>query len=472
MEILPGLRNTTPILLGRAGKYDPEGDLEAAERAGAWTAWKKAVTGQSPQAIVRLIGEAGLAGLGGAGYSTAAKWRAAASAESAVRYAVANGFEADPGAQIDRTLMENDPHAVIEGLAFAAFATGAQRAFVAVRASMTTAQRRLERAVEAATEAGYLGTDALGAGFDLHIEVVGIQGGYVVGEETVLINAIENKRAQPEQRPPYPMERGLWGKPTVVNSVKTLAAVPWIVANGVKGFADAGTDHDPGTTLIQLTGAVAKPGIAEVPAGVPVRRLIEEIGGGMRAGRKLKAVLIGGPAGGFLPPSELLTTYSARALEGKGAIVGSGTLVVADDSTCLVDMATLMTRFLSDESCGKTIPCRIGVRRMYEIGSRATSGLVRPTDPQLLLDLAADVRDGGLCGLERLAPNPYLSGLRYFADEFEDHFVRRNCAVGTCTALTGMKQLASDGRDAAAGRGSSVSRAAAPKASAEGTLPA
>jgi NADH-quinone oxidoreductase subunit F len=436
VEILPGLRNTTSILLARTGHYDPDGDLEAAERAGAWTAWKKAATGLSPQSIVRLVGEAGLTGLGGAGYSSAAKWRTAAAEPSDVRYAVANGFEADPGARVDRTLMEEDPHAVVEGLAFAAFAVGARRAFVAVRANMGTAQRRLERAVEAATEAGYLGTDALGAGFDLHIEVVAIPGGYVVGEETVLLNAIENKRAQPDQRPPYPMERGLWGKPTVVNNVKTLAAVPWIVANGAKAFSDAGTDHDPGTTLVQLTGALARPGIAEVPAGVPVKRLIEEVGGGMRSGGKLKAVLVGGPAGGFLPAAELRTIYSPAALAEKGAIVGSGTLVVADDSTCLVDMATLMTRFLSDESCGKTIPCRIGVRRLYEIGSRATNGLARPSDPQLLLDLAADVRDGGLCGLERLAPNPYLSGLRYFADEFEDHFVRRKCATGTCTALT------------------------------------
>ena len=436
MEILPGLRNTTSILLARAGHYDPDGDLEGAERAGAWSAWKKAVTSQSPQSIVRLIGEAGLTGRGGAGYSTAAKWQSCAAEQSDVRYAVANGFEADPGAQLDRTLMELDPHAVVEGLAFAAFAVGARRAFLAVRSTMTTAQRRLERAVEAATEAGYLGTDALGAGFDLNVEVVGVQGGYVVGEETVLLRAIENKRAQPDQRPPYPSQRGLWDKPTVVNSVKTLAAVPWIVANGAQAFGQAGTGHDPGTTLVQLTGAIAKPGIAEVPAGVPVKRLIEEVGGGLRGGRKLKAVLVGGPAGGFLPDGELRTTYSAASLEEKGAIIGSGTLVVADDSTCLVDMATLMTRFLSDESCGKTIPCRIGVRRLYEIGSRATTGLARPTDPQLLLDLAADVRDGGLCGLERLAPNPYLSGLRYFADEFEDHFVRRKCATGACVALT------------------------------------
>jgi NADH:ubiquinone oxidoreductase subunit F (NADH-binding) len=438
MEILAGLKNTKSVLLARAGHYDADGDLAAAEHAGAWSAWKKAATGQSPQSIARLIGDAGLTGRGGAGYPTATKWRDCAAQDSDVRYVVANGFEADPGAQLDRTLMERDPHAIVEGVAFAAFAVGARKAYIAVRAGMTTAHRRLEKAVAHAEEAGYIGTDALGTGFDIHIEVVAIQGGYVVGEETVLLRAIENKRAQPDQRPPYPAARGLWDRPTVVNNVETLAAVPWIVANGAKAFAEAGTDHGAGTTLVQLTGAVAHPGIAEIPFGTTIRRLIDEVAGGMRAGRKFKAVLVGGPAGGFLPPLELRTAYTPEALAGKGALVGSGTLVVADEGTCLVDMATLMTRFLSDESCGKTIPCRIGVRRLYEIGSRATNGLARPTDAQLLLDLAADVRDGGLCGLERLAPNPYLSGLRYFADEFEDHFVRRKCAVGTCTALNSM----------------------------------
>lgn len=439
MEILPGLRNTSPILLARAGRYDPDGAgaLAEAETAGAWSAWKSAVSRHNPQSITRLIAEARLTGRGGAGHLTADKWRACAATDADQRYVVANGFEADPGAQLDRALMEADPHAVVEGLAFAAYAAGAQRGYICVRAGHPTAQRRLEVAVAAAEDAGYIGTDALGAGFDLHIEVVAVQGGFVVGEETVLLKAIENKRAQPDQRPPYPSTRGMWDRPTVVNNVKTLAAVPWIVANGAPAWVGAGNKHDPGTTLVQLTGALANPGIAEVPMGVPLRRIVDEIGGGMRKGRKLKAVLVGGPAGGFLPPTELTAPYSVAALEERGAIMGSGTLVVADEETCLVDIATLLTRFLSDESCGKTIPCRIGVRRLYEIGARATSGLARPSDPQLLLDLAADVRDGGLCGLERLAPNPYLSGLRYFASEFEDHFVRRRCPTGVCTDLLG-----------------------------------
>jgi NADH-quinone oxidoreductase subunit F len=461
MEILPGLRNTKPILFARVGRYDPDAAdaLAAAEKAGAWSAWKRAAPSRSPQSITRLIGEAGLTGRGGAGHSTADKWRACAAAEADVRYVVANGFEADPGAQLDRTLMEQDPHAIVEGLAFAAFAVGARRGYIAIRAGRTTAQRRLEVAVRSAEEAGYIGTDALGAGFDLHIEVVAVQGGFVVGEETVLLRAIENKRAQPDQRPPYPATRGLWDRPTVVNNVETLAAVPWIVTFGAPAWVDAGNEHDPGVTLVQLTGALVNPGIAEVPAGTPIRRLIDELGGGMRKGAEFKAVLVGGPAGGFLPADELRTAFSAAALAERGAIMGSGTLVVADEGTCLVDMATLLTRFLSDESCGKTIPCRIGVRRMYEIGARATSGLARPTDTQLLLDLAADVRDGGLCGLERLAPNPYLSGMRYFAAEFEDHFVRRTCPTGVCSDLRPAQAIQSPKR-----------RAAAPQATAEERL--
>jgi len=250
--------------------------------------------------------------------------------------------------------------------------------------------------------------------------------------------------------------------------------VPWIVANGAPAWIDAGSRHDPGTTLVQLTGAVAKPGIAEVPMGTPLRRIVEELGGGVRKGHKMKAVLVGGPAGGFLPPGELDVEYSPASLAERGAILGSGTIVVADDQACLVDTATLLTRFLSDESCGKTIPCRIGVRRLYEIGARATTGLARPTDPQRLLDLAADVRDGGLCGLERLAPNPYLSGLRYFAPEFEDHFVRRQCPTGVCSDLrtAQARQATSDGRGAADGRISAASRTAAPPAAAEENLTA
>ncbi|HUG48158.1 MAG TPA: NADH-ubiquinone oxidoreductase-F iron-sulfur binding region domain-containing protein [Candidatus Limnocylindria bacterium] len=436
MQILPKAKDVPAILLGRVEAYDPDGPLAGAEQAGAWSAWKRTATSLSPQAVIRLVSEAGLRGRGGAGYPTGAKWRACAAERSDARYVVANGFEADPGAQLDRTLMERDPHAVLEGVALAAYAVGATRAFVCVRATFSLALRRLQAAARQAEEAGYLGADALGTGFDLHVEALPVPGGFVVGEETVLLRAIENKRAQPEQRPPHPSRRGLWGRPTVVNNVETLAAVPWIAAHGAQAFRAVGDEANPGTTLVQISGAVRQPGIAEVPTGIPLRRLIDRLAGGPRAGSQLKAVLVGGPAGGFLPLGELASTPLApEALEARGAIWGSGTLVVADEAACLVDMATLLERYLSDESCGKTIPCRIGVRRLYEIGQRATRGLARPTDPQLLEDLSADVRDGALCGLEYCAPNPMLSVMRYFREEFDEHFLRGSCPAGVCTPL-------------------------------------
>lgn len=431
MKILPTPRGMPTILLERHGRYTPDGPLAAAEKAGAWSAWKRAAGTMDPHAVIRAVGDAGLRGRGGAGYPTADKWRAAAATEADARYVVANGFEADPGAQVDRTLMESDPHAIVEGVALAAYAIGASRAFIAVRANLAGPLRVLEAAVRAAEEAAYIGSDALGTGFDVHIEVVAVPGGMVVGEETTLMRAIENKRAQPDQRPPYPSRRGLWGRPTVVSNVETLSFVPWIVANGSAAFAGIGDERFPGTTLVQISGAVSKPGIVEVPLGMSIRRVLNVAG----AASDLKAVLIGGPAGGFLPPAELDTLYTPEALAAKGAIWGSGTIVVAGDGTCLVDMATLLERYLSDESCGKTIPCRIGVRRLYELGRRATEGLSRPSDPQVLMELAADVRDGALCGLERHAPNPFLTGMRYFADEFDEHFAHGRCPAGVCSPV-------------------------------------
>lgn len=431
MNILPTPEGMPAILLARSDKYAPDGALAAAEKAGAWAAWKKTVGSTNPPALIRLIADSGLRGRGGAGYPTGDKWRTAATTEADARYVVANGFEADPGAQLDRLLMESDPHAVVEGAALAAYAVGATRAFIAVRASLTVAVRGLQAAVRMAEEAGYTGSDALGTGVDVHVEVVALPGGMVVGEETTLMRAIENKRAQPDQRPPYPAQSGLWGRPTVVNNVETLSLVPWIVTNGAPAFAEIGDEQYPGTTLVQFSGAVSKPGVVEVPLGMSIRRLLEFAG----AASDMKAVLVGGPAGGFLPPTALDTLYTPTALADAGAILGSGTLVVIGAGTCLVDMATLLERYLSDESCGKTIPCRIGVRRLYELGQRATTGLARPADTQVLQELAADVRAGALCGLEYCAPNPFLTGVRYFAEEFDQHFAHGTCPAGVCSQV-------------------------------------
>jgi NADH:ubiquinone oxidoreductase subunit F (NADH-binding) len=273
----------------------------------------------------------------------------------------------------------------------------------------------------------------MGTGSPLRIEVRPLAGSFVLGEETVLLRPLEDRRAQPDQRPPYPIEKGLWGEPTVVNNVETLAAVPWIVANGAGAYAAVGSPDEPGTTLVQLTGAVRTPGVAEVPMGTSLRDIIGKVGGG--ATGTLKAVLVGGPTGGFLPLDALDTPLGHAELESAGAVLGSGTLLAIDESSCLVDLAALLTRFSNDEACGKTIPCRIGTRRLAELGAAFCTGRARPTDAALVASLSDDIRDGALCGLERTAVNPLRSGMRYFAQEFEDHIVRGTCPAGVCQPI-------------------------------------
>ena len=428
--VLAGEKGWPRVLLGRS--YDPDAGLAAAEKAGAWRAWRTATADLGPETVIRLVGESGLRGRGGGGYPTADKWRACRSQPSTTRYVVANGYEADPGAATDRTLMESDPHAVLEGMALAAFAVGATRAYLAVRADATVAVRRLAAALREAEEAGLIGGDALGRGIEMEISMRELQGAFVLGEETVLLRALEGKRAMPDQRPPYPVERGLWDQPTVVNNVVTLAAVPFIIDRGPDRFRRIGSAEDPGTVLIHVSGAVKTPGVVEVPTGTPLGDVVAAAGG--TAG-KAKAFLVGGPSGGFLPADRLDLPYDRAALHEAGAMVGSGALLVVDRNTCIVELATLMERFMSEESCGKCVPCRIGTRRLTEIGDRFVSGRPRPNDVQLLGDLAADVRDGSLCGHGITAPNPLTSGMRYFAAEFEDHIVRSTCPAGVCTPL-------------------------------------
>jgi NADH:ubiquinone oxidoreductase subunit F (NADH-binding) len=428
------------VLLERAASVDPTAGIDAAEAAGAWRAFRHAVTELGPDAVISIVSESGLRGRGGGGFLAGRKWRHCADQPGGGHHVVANGFEADPGARLDRTLMELDPHAVVEGTAIAAWAVGAVEATIAVRASAATAAAGLRRAIAEAEVRGYLGARVLDSGRSLHIGVRELTGGFVLGEETVLLRAIEQRRAQPEQRPPYPSQHGLWGRPTVVNNVKTLATVPWIVRHGAAAHAALGSPEMPGTTLVQLGGAVARPGIVEAPLGATVGELLASAAptgtGRGSATSALKAVLVGGPTGGFLPPSALDTPFTGEALAAAGAEVGSGMLLAVDASSCLVELATLMTRYLSDEACGKTIPCRIGTRRLSELGGAACSGHARPTDAAVLADLARDMRDAALCGLEAAAGNPLLTGMRYFADEFEDHLVRGRCPAGTCRALS------------------------------------
>jgi len=409
---------------------DPAAALDAAVERGAFEGLKRCVHELGPAGTIATIAASGLRGRGGAGFPTAEKWRVAARTEASRRYVVANGYGADPSVATDRTLLESNPFAVVEGVAIAAFSIGASEAFIAVRAEATEVIRRLEGAIGAAEDAGFIGPSVLGSGRGVAITVRPVQGAYMLGEETVLLKALEGKRGQPEQRPPHPAEQGLFERPTVVQNVQTLAAVPWILVNGPEAFAAIGSKASPGTILVQVRGPGGD-GVAEVPLGTPLRDIVELAGGA----KKLKAVLVGGPSGGLLPPDLLDTPYEFDALRAAGAHVGSGSIVAADERACVVDLARLLTRFCADEACGKTIPCRIGTRRISEIGDRIATGLPRPTDLQLLADLSADVVASGLCDHERLATLPYASGMRYFRSELDEHILRSSCPAGVCRPI-------------------------------------
>ncbi len=404
------------ILLARADAKDPT-DLDAAVAGGAFDALQRVLRDLGPAATRATIAAAGLRGRGGAGFPTGDKWRTAASTDADRRYVVANGYGADPASHTDHTLMLRDPFAVIEGTAIAAVAIGATEAFIAVRAEDSDVIARLSAAIGAATDAGFLGPDVQGSGHDVTISVRPVQGAYMLGEETVLLKALEGKRGQPEQRPPHPAERGLFGRPTVVNNVQTLAAVPWIVREGADAYRATGSTHSPGTVLVQLRTPGGE-GIAEVPLGTPLRAVLK-LGGALPAGRTLKAVLIGGPSGGLLPPDALDIAYDFTTLREAGAHLGSGSIVAVDDRTDLLELVGVLTRFCSNEACGKSIPCRIGTKRLAEIVARRQDGLLRPVDTQLAGDLAHDIVASALCDHERLATLPLTSGMRYFGSEFD-----------------------------------------------------
>ena len=417
------------ILLGRASALDPT-DLDVAARAGAFDGLRHAIRDLGPTGTIATIGASGLRGRGGAGFPTAQKWRTAATTEAPRRYVVANGYGADPAAGTDRFLLESDPFSVIEGAAIAAFAVGATEAIIAVRAEAGETIRRLDAAIAAAEEAGFIGFDVLGSGHDLTVSVGRVQGAYMLGEETVLLKALEGKRGQPEQRPPHPAERGLHGMPTVVNNVQTLAAVPWIIRHDAPAFVATGRPGNAGTILVNLR-TPGGAGIAEVPLGTPLRQIVA-LGGALPRGRSIKAILIGGPSGGLLPPTLLDTPYDFDSVRAAGAHIGSGSVVVADDRACVVDLARLLTRFCASEACGKTIPCRIGTRRLVEIADRIVDGRPRPTDPTLLADLSADIVASALCDHERLTTLPLASGMRYFRSELDEHLLRSSCPAGVC----------------------------------------
>jgi len=429
VTMLAGRKDWPAILLPRPAAADPV-DLDAATATGAFAGLHRALRDLGAVGTTVEIGQSGLRGRGGAGYPAADKWRAASETPAAGRIVVANGYGADPSTSTDQALLEQNPYAVIEGLAITAFAIGADEAIIAVRADAGATIRTLESALAAARDAGFVGPDALGPGHHLDVTIRTVQGAYLLGEETILLKALEGKRGQPEQRPPHPTTRGLRGLPTVVHNVQTLAAIPWIIVNGAEAFAKIGPAECPGTILVQVRGPRGS-GIAEIPMGTRLRDVVA-LAGSMPAGRSLKAVLVGGPSGGILPPDALDIPYTFSALRAAGAHVGSGSVIVADDRACIVDLARVLTRFCADEACGKTIPCRIGTRRLSEIGDRLAAGTSRAGDLDLITDLAADIVGSALCDHERLTTLPLVSGMRYFRAELDEHLERGSCPAGVC----------------------------------------
>jgi NADH:ubiquinone oxidoreductase subunit F (NADH-binding) len=403
-------------LLGRAGAKDPT-DLDAAVKAGAFEGLRIAVR-LTPPGVVAEIRAAGLRGRGGAGFLTADKWQMAAATPADRRYVVANGYGADPATRTDATLLERDPYAVIEGVAIAAWAIGADTAIIAVRATETEAIRRLEAALGAAEDAGFIGGDVLDTGHELNVEVRPVQGAYMLGEETVLLKALEGKRGQPEQRPPHPAEKGLFGRPTVVQNVQTLALAAWIMHEGAAKFRVIGSPDAPGTILVHVRGAGGA-GVAEVPLGTTIRTILGLVAATTRTSATPKALLVGGPSGGILPADLLDTPYTFDDLRTAGAHVGSGSIVATAANADVLELAELLTRFCSAEACGKTIPCRIGTRRLEEIATRINAGTPRPTDADLIANLSADIVASGLCDHERLATLPMTSVMRYFRPELD-----------------------------------------------------
>ncbi|HLH57150.1 MAG TPA: NADH-ubiquinone oxidoreductase-F iron-sulfur binding region domain-containing protein, partial [Verrucomicrobiae bacterium] len=387
-----------------------------------------------PEEIIGIIESSGLRGRGGAGFGTAAKWRLARAQPGEVKYVICNGDEGDPGAFMDRMLLESFPYRIIEGMAIAAVAVGAHEGIFYIRHEYPLAVKRIRAALKLCQQRGWLGERLLGAPYRLDVTIKEGAGAFVCGEETALIASVEGKRGMPRLRPPFPAQEGLWGRPTVINNVETLAMVPWIVRHGPKAFAAHGTSTSKGTKVFALAGNIQRGGLIEIPMGTTIREIVDEIGGGVRPGRRFKAVQIGGPSGGCVPARLADTAVDFESLRQVGAIMGSGGLVVLDDSACMVDIARYFLRFTQDQSCGKCTFCRIGTRRMLDILDRLCAGKGQRADLAQLEFLAGQVGAGSLCGLGKTAPNPVLSTLRYFREEYEAHIDGR-CPAGKCAAL-------------------------------------
>jgi NADH:ubiquinone oxidoreductase subunit F (NADH-binding)/NAD-dependent dihydropyrimidine dehydrogenase PreA subunit len=422
------------VVLSDCGEVDPE-DIDSYISRGGYEATKKVLTTMTPQETIEVIKASGLRGRGGAGFPTGMKWDMAIKAPGPVKYLICNADEGDPGAFMDRSVVEGNPHAVLEGMIIGAYAIGAPYGYVYIRAEYPLAVERLHRAIKQAKERGFLGKNILGKDFDFTIKVKLGAGAFVCGEETALIASIEGKRGQPRAKPPFPVQKGLWGRPTIINNVETLANVPYIMRKGAAWYAGMGTEKSKGTKVFALTGKILNSGLIEVPMGIPLREIIYDIGGGIEGGRKLKAVQTGGPSGGCIPASIVDTPVDYESLGKVGSIMGSGGMVVLDETDCMVNMAKYFLEFTKSESCGKCVPCRVGTKRLLEILTRITEGRGRKGDIELLENLSSDVKTSSLCGLGQTAPNPILSTIKYYRDEYEAHINEKRCPAGVCKDL-------------------------------------
>lgn len=428
------LNKQTRIALRRCGIINPD-EIEDFIQADGYTAIKKVLNEMTPEDVIEVIKTSGLAGRGGAGFPTWFKWNAARQSDGEEKYLICNADEGDPGAFMDRAVIESDPHTLIEGMLIGAYAIGAKNAVVYVRAEYPLAIKRLERAIEQATEAGYLGENILGTDFSCKMTIKAGAGAFVCGEETALIESLEGHRGMPRLKPPFPAQSGYWRKPSNINNVETFANVSWIINNGGEAFASMGTEGSKGTKVFAVTGKVKRSGLVEIPMGKTLRDVIFDIGGGMKGDKAFKAVQMGGPSGGCIPAELIDTVIDYKALGATGAIMGSGGMVVMDEGTCMVGMAKFFLDFTAKESCGKCIHCRIGTKRMLEILTRITNGEGQDGDVELLEELCYGIKDGALCGLGQTAPNPVLTTIKYFRNEYEAHINEKKCPAGECSSL-------------------------------------
>ena len=426
------------VALRNCGVINPE-NIEEYIGTGGYEALGIVLTEKKPEEVIQILLDSGLRGRGGAGFPTGLKWKFAAANEADQKYVCCNADEGDPGAFMDRSILEGDPHAVLEAMAIAGYAIGASQGYIYVRAEYPIAVKRLEIAINQAREYGLLGKNIFDSGFDFDIELRLGAGAFVCGEETALMTSIEGNRGEPRPRPPFPALKGLFQKPTILNNVETFANIPQIIVNGPEWFASMGTENSKGTKVFALGGKIHNTGLVEVPMGTTLREIVEEIGGGIPNGKKFKAAQTGGPSGGCIPAEHLDVPIDYDNLKKIGSMMGSGGLIIMDEDTCMVDIAKFFLEFTVDESCGKCTPCRIGTRRMLEILEKITKGQATMEDLDKLEELCYHLQSSSLCALGQTAPNPVLSTLRYFRDEYIAHIVDKKCPAGVCKDLIQFK---------------------------------